>query len=249
MVGVAQHWFTIVNQIYDSITWEQFTRELLQRFSGLAIQNPYEQLATMKQVTSIHDYIDDFEYLLSLVPRLPESQALGYFVAGLRDEVKPWVRLHRPQSRLDAMYLAKDIEEMLRPSPGNTSLSRFRYQALGGWPTGPTSGDTRPISMGRYESKGSSVSSFMDKHTPHRPDLGRSLAPRIPETSSFDNTQSGNRNRGVRTLSRNEWEERRKKGLCFRCGQQFGPSHKCPEGKLRILLLGEDETEDEEGEI
>ena len=39
-----------------------------------------------------------------------------------------------------------------------------------------------------------------------------------------------------------EWEERKKKGLCFRCGQQFGPTHKCPEGSLRILLLGEDET-------
>ena len=83
MVGVAQHWFTIVNQIYESLSWEQLTRELLQRFSGLEIQNPYEQLATIKQLTSIHDYIDDFEYLLSLVPRLPESQALGYFVAGL----------------------------------------------------------------------------------------------------------------------------------------------------------------------
>lgn len=109
MMGVAQHWFTIVKQIIDSLTWEQFQIELLQRFSGLEIQNPYEQLATIKQGTSIYDYIDNFEYMLSLVPKLPESQSLGYFIAGLKDEVKHWVRLHRPQSRLDAMYLAKDI--------------------------------------------------------------------------------------------------------------------------------------------
>ena len=128
MVGVAQHWFSIVNEIYAPLTWDQFTKELLQRFSGLEIQNPYEQLATLQQVNSIHEYIEDFEYLLSLIPRLPESQALGYFIAGLRDEVKCWVRLHRPQSRLDAKYLAKDVEQMLCPSPINSPQSRFRYQ-------------------------------------------------------------------------------------------------------------------------
>ena len=241
MVGVAQHWFTIVNQIYESLSWEQLTRELLQRFSGLEIQNPYEQLATIKQVTSIHDYIDDFEYLLSLVPRLPESQALGYFVAGLRDEVKRWVRLHRPQSRLDAMYLAKDVEEMIQPSSGNTSLSRFRYQFGSGSPYGQAY-ETRLSPLGR-DQKGPMSPLNSDKGTFQSPDANRSFSSsRIPGVLPFDNPHSGNRNRGVRSLTRTEWEERRKKGLCFRCGQQFGPTHKCPEGSLRILLLGEDET-------
>lgn len=85
-------------------------------------------MSTIKQVDSIHDYIDDFEYLLSLVPRLPESQALGYFLAGLRPEVKRWARLHRPQTRLDAMYLAKDVEEMLHPSENSALTARYRYQ-------------------------------------------------------------------------------------------------------------------------
>ncbi|KAL6531030.1 hypothetical protein OROHE_014512 [Orobanche hederae] len=43
-----------------------------------------------------------------------------------------------------------------------------------------------------------------------------------------------------------EWEERRKKGLCFHC-QLFGPAHKCPEGRLRVLILGDDETMNDEG--
>jgi hypothetical protein len=96
MVGVAQHWFTVISQVRDSLSWSDFKSELLQRFSGLEIQNPYEQLATIKQSDSIYDYIDDFEYLLSLVPRLPETQSLGYFIAGLKDDVKQWVHLHRP---------------------------------------------------------------------------------------------------------------------------------------------------------
>ncbi|KAJ0547247.1 putative retrotransposon gag domain-containing protein [Helianthus annuus] len=72
MVGVAQHWFTVITQVRESLSWADFQSELLQGFSGLEIHNPYEQLATV-QSDSIHDYIDDFEYLMSLVPRLPES--------------------------------------------------------------------------------------------------------------------------------------------------------------------------------
>ncbi|KAD6454822.1 hypothetical protein E3N88_09528 [Mikania micrantha] len=46
------------------------------------------------------------------------------------------------------------------------------------------------------------------------------------------------RDRGIRSLSRIEWEEWRQQ---YRCGQQFGPAHECSEGKLRNLLLGDDE--------
>ncbi|KAD2028400.1 hypothetical protein E3N88_41992 [Mikania micrantha] len=94
-----------------------------ERVNGLEIQNPYEQLATIRQSHSIFDYIDDFEYVLSLVPPLPESQTLGYFIAGLKDDVKQQVRLHRPTSCIDAMYLAKDVELMLRPSDSNCNNS------------------------------------------------------------------------------------------------------------------------------
>lgn len=243
MVGVAQHWFTIVKQVHASLTWDQFQLELLQRFSGLEIQNPFEQLASIKQADSIHDYIDDFEYLLSLVPKLPESQAMGYFVTGLRDEVKRWVRLHRPQSRLDAMYLAKDVEEMLRPSSEAVSQFRFRYHHLGGlgdnskWDRGPLLGQsmlrgTSSVDSGLKGAESPTLSS-----------------PRPVVSTPSDGSQVVHKDRGVRSLSRTEWEDRRKKGLCFRCGQQFGPAHKCPEGKLRVLLLGEDECETNGGNL
>ncbi|MFS7888928.1 putative nucleotidyltransferase, Ribonuclease H [Helianthus anomalus] len=238
MVGVAQHWFTIITQVHDSLTWTEFQGELLQRFSGLEIQNPYEQLANIQQGDSIYDYIDDFEYLLSLVPRLPESQALGYFVAGLRDDMKKWVRLHRPQSRLDAMYLAKDVEQMLRPSSGSGSgpLSRYRYLHRPGLPY--DSSGTGPFSLGRSESRPTVSQKTLDKPILTKPESTRVFPSKPGISSSFDSSQ---RDRGFRSLSRTEWEERRKKGLCFRCVQQYGPAHKCPEGKLRVLLLGDDE--------
>ncbi|KAK1435415.1 hypothetical protein QVD17_01178 [Tagetes erecta] len=246
MIGVAQHWFTIITQVRPSLSWLDFQSELLQRFSGLEIQNPYEQLATIQQSDSIYDYIDDFEYLLSLVPQLPESQALGYFVAGLKADVKQWVRLHRPQSRLDAMYLAKDVELMLRPNSGGLSLSRFRYlNPFGLHSSGLTDG---PSHMGRSEPKEASTAKIADRVFTAPFDVTRSKSTFRPTFPAADGGQAFHRDRGVRSLSRTEWEDRRKKGLCFRCGQQFGPAHKCPEGKLRVLLLGDDEDDPPTGD-
>ncbi|KAD5316960.1 hypothetical protein E3N88_16906 [Mikania micrantha] len=234
MVGVAQHWFTVIRQLRDSISWADFKLELLQRFSGLEIHNPYEQLATIQQGDSILDYLDDFEYLLSLVPSLSESQALGYFIAGLKDDVKKWVRLHRPTSRLDAMYLAKDVEHMLRPASfsGNVSHSRFRNLNQ----TGPFAPDGPPL-LGPTDSKQAQVHRNSEKSFSYRQDSSRSTPP-FKQVFSSSSTNSSNvpRDRGVRSLSRTDWEDRRKKGLCYRCGQQYGPAHKCPEGKLRTCL-------------
>lgn len=128
MGGVVQHWFSIVEEVYESLTWSQLKQELLQRFSGLEIQNPFEQLSTLLQSGSVQKYIEDFEYLLSLVPRQTESQALGYFLGGLRDEIRKKFRPHRPATRLAAMYLAKDIEDMLYPSEFQFSSRRLRSE-------------------------------------------------------------------------------------------------------------------------
>ncbi|MCH81215.1 Ty3/gypsy retrotransposon protein, partial [Trifolium medium] len=56
--------------------------------------------------------------------------------------------------------------------------------------------------------------------------------------------------KGVRSMHNEEMAERRAKGLCFKCGGKFHPTlHKCPECSLRVLLLGEGEAMNEEGEI
>ncbi|KAJ9544404.1 hypothetical protein OSB04_024111 [Centaurea solstitialis] len=190
----------------------------VQRFSGLELQNPYEQLATLHQVTSIHEYIEDFEYLLSLVPRLPESQAVGYFVASLQDEVKRWVHLHRPQTRLDAMYLAKDVEQLLRPSSMSISQSRSRYQNFSNG-SGSTLRSYWKSFVGRPDGKGSGTTTtgLNDKgpistFVPNLFDLLRSTSSsRSPSHSSSNSVSSGIRNPGFRSLSRTEWEDRRKK--------------------------------------
>ncbi|KAD3641653.1 hypothetical protein E3N88_30877 [Mikania micrantha] len=100
------------------------------------------------------------------------------------------------------------------------------------------------IMMGRGEPKSQGVG--MRSNQVLTPAKFDSHSKSTSGSSSVGNTMSCDRN--IRSLSRTEWEERRKKGLCFMCGQLYGPTHRCPEGKLRILLLEEDEEVGEKGE-
>jgi hypothetical protein len=211
MVGVAQHWFTIITQVRPSLSWLEFQSELLQRFSGLEVQNPYEQLATIKQGDSILDYIDDFEYLLSLVPRLPESQALGYFVAGLNEEVRRWVRLHQPQSRLDAMNLARDVVQMLNPDDVSGSSSCFRYYSRSG--SQYSSMMDGLTLLGRHDSLSLQSSDTGTKGVASgSASLRPSFSPKSQSMAAALGGQLFHHDRGSRSLSRTEYEDRRKRG-------------------------------------
>ncbi|MCI33842.1 pentatricopeptide repeat-containing protein, partial [Trifolium medium] len=56
--------------------------------------------------------------------------------------------------------------------------------------------------------------------------------------------------KGVKSFQNDEIAERRAKGLCFKCEGKYHPTlHKCPEKSLRILILGEGEGINEDGEI
>ncbi|RYR62365.1 hypothetical protein Ahy_A04g019863 [Arachis hypogaea] len=61
-------------------------------------------------------------------------------------------------------------------------------------------------------------------------------------------SSSGTRGSGTRRLSDEEWAERQRKGLCFRCGEKWGPTHVCPMKHYKILLI-EEEEENHEAEL
>lgn len=79
------------------------------------LDNPYEELKEMQQGGTVDEYISEFELYSSQCGKLPESQYLGYFIGGLRLEIKNRVRTMRPKNRYHAMQLARDIEVELWP--------------------------------------------------------------------------------------------------------------------------------------
>ncbi|KAK7288441.1 hypothetical protein RIF29_01900 [Crotalaria pallida] len=232
MEGQAVHWFSILLEIDPTISWEKFKVELTERFSGLEIQNPYEELAALKQKGGVQEFISEFEYLAALVPRQPEMQYVGYFLNGLNEEIQSWVRIHNPENQIQAMKLARNVEVALKKGNGRSGysgLGRFNQVTRGPINQGPQT--HKPHSSW---SKPSPWGLSSDKHDRSNP---------VPPKPA------GSPRRGTHNLTAKEWEERRRKGLCFRCAQPFNAGHRCPDPKLRVMLLGEDEELNEEGEI
>lgn len=89
MEGIAIHWFTMVHQLHYDLTWNHFKQELLNRLGGIANCSPYEQLVVLRH----QDNVDEFELIASIIPRESEAIYLGYFMYGLKEEIKNWVRL------------------------------------------------------------------------------------------------------------------------------------------------------------
>ncbi|KAJ1436019.1 Aspartic peptidase domain superfamily [Sesbania bispinosa] len=69
-----------------------------------------------------------------------------------------------------------------------------------------------------------------------------------PKNEMGDKGKTGPRDRGVRHLSYQELLDRRQKGLCFKCGGTYHPSHMCPDKQIRIMIL-EEGNQGNEGEF
>lgn len=64
----------------------------------------YERLTTLRQTGSLEEYIQEFEALVAQVTNTSEEQLLGYFLGGLRHEVRYRIKTHDPQELLMKSY-------------------------------------------------------------------------------------------------------------------------------------------------
>ncbi|GAU35601.1 hypothetical protein TSUD_295370 [Trifolium subterraneum] len=92
MVGSTIHWFNLLLETEDDLSWEKLKCSLIPRYGGRRLENPFEELSTLKQSGSVEDFVEPFELLSSQVGRLPEEQYLGYFMSGLKPQIRKRVR-------------------------------------------------------------------------------------------------------------------------------------------------------------
>lgn len=87
---------------------------MIARYGGRRLENPFEELSTLRQTGSVEEFVEAFELLSSQVGRLPEEQYLGYFMSGLKVQIRRRVRTLNPQNRMQMMRMAKDVEDELK---------------------------------------------------------------------------------------------------------------------------------------
>lgn len=98
MEGNTIHWFTLLRENEEHLTWEKFKQALLLRYGGTIYGNPFEELSVLHQTRTGDEFIEFFELVSAQVPRLTENQYLGYFMGGLRPYIRQRVRSFHPDT-------------------------------------------------------------------------------------------------------------------------------------------------------
>ena len=254
MEGPAVHWFQCIRLRWPDLNWEKLRSELIKRYCGRRSGNIYEQMASLKQMGTVEEYIQEYEKVAAQFSSMPEDQRLGYFMNGLQGEIKRRIRIHEPGDLSRAMQLALDIEDEIVEAQGEGSLIRPSASFLSSGLKG--GGSVGGFGAGRFKdefgSGKSHLSSGPKRAQPVIPSKGVSAGGasvsghysstyQSPAKSSISST-----NREVKQLPYAEYLKRKEEGRCFRCGLKFGPLHKCPQRQLQVLILAEEsETKDE----
>lgn len=251
MEGATIHWFNLLRETEDDLTWLKLKQALIESNGGRQSDNPFEEMKDLQQTGMVDEYITTFEYVSSHVGRLPKEQYLGYFMGGLKTNIRLRVRIMSPRSRVQAMKIARDVETEMRgpllPRVSDGGPRNWKGSGSGGyklsWKTGFGSqynpGSTRMGNgstnyfVGSVQSKTGSSPSNPNGNTNANTSTVRS---RGDEGRRY----GGERNCGLKHLLYSELMERRAQGLCFRCGEKYHPLHQCAEKQLRLVILGDD---------
>nr|GEV84299.1 peroxidase 64 [Tanacetum cinerariifolium] len=109
--GIAQQWHRWYTKVQGSVTRAEFTKALLVRFGPTDYEDPSEALHWLKQSTTMVIYQETFERLSNWVEGLSESFLVGYFIGGLKDEIRLKVKLKKPRRLVEAMGMTRLVEK------------------------------------------------------------------------------------------------------------------------------------------
>lgn len=157
------------------------------------------------------------------------EQAIGMFLKGLQEEIRNRVRALNRISCDHAMDLSRHVSIATNGISVMTTKSRLSSSWSITSPSTPMSTRTFPKS-----------------DTPQPISFNKTLPAIGPPGAKGPVSSSIN---WTLPLSKSDWEERRRLGLCFSYGQKYSPQHKCASGQLRIMLLADDDEVTEDGEM
>lgn len=207
---------------------------MLRKFRSTHWGSLYEQWLATVQTTTVTEYRRKFIETASPLERISEEILLGQFLNGLKEEVKAEVRLLSPLSLEQAMEMALKVEEKNKAvncqkfGLGSVKVGSYTYSAKGFTPsitTNTNSSQNSPLASKSWVSgAGESQASVS--------------VPKYYGTNMEKKWSSE-----VRRLSDKEFQEKRSKGLCFRCDDKWSIGHRCKKRELSVLLMEGDEEE------
>ncbi|PNX88494.1 retrotransposon-related protein, partial [Trifolium pratense] len=240
MEGSTIHFFNSLLEEKPDLTWEDFRSELLERYGGLGEGDVYEKLTDIRQKGTVEEYIQEFERLTAQIPRIPDKQFLGYFLHGLKDEIRGKVRSFiamGPITRSKLFHVTIAVE---RETSGGSGWTR-RNIGLNRNHTG-RSNNTDWVFVKNGQGSGSSVGNGPNVNNGPK---GSTIHARESKGGGGDRRKGGVHDRGFTHISYHDLVDRKQKGLCYKCGGPFHPLHQCPDKQLRVMVLDNEDEEEE----
>jgi len=201
--GKTDVWFEgLVRENESWMDWEEFAQILCRWFGSR--EDSVEEFNKLIQDKSEDDYIERFKELRSLMsalnPYLTESYYVSSFISGLKEDIKPMLKILKLANVLMAFEQDRWQEE------SNNALTRRSR---------PVQRSNTIFNNGRMSNNASST------------------------------VFSPNRMEGEKPHSDSLFEQRKRLGQCFKCGDKYTPGHKCSTKSLH-MIEGVEEEEDEE---
>ena len=94
-------------------TWDTFLTDLFKRFGPSEYRDLWGELSKLVETSTILDYYNGFEDLSTKVTRADEAFLQSCFEFGICAKIRRNFRIHRPTTLLQAVSLAKMIEDKL----------------------------------------------------------------------------------------------------------------------------------------
>ncbi|VFQ67522.1 unnamed protein product, partial [Cuscuta campestris] len=188
--------------------WEELVKILQEQYGPPEYQNPDEYLAAVQQVGTVQEYRVEWARRVARVKNWPDHCLLGIFLNGLKEELRSEVRIHKPQSVYRATSLALEMEKKLQGTKSTRPCS-----------TASSARATYSTNSGRNQSVPDSSAKTSTSHNPTSQNPGSSQSVIPFRSNSWDTTR----------------QERRNKGLCFRCGDPFRPGHRCTTSTFSLM--------------
>ena len=197
----------------------------LLQFRSTSTDTLHEQWLSNRQVGEVDEYRRRFIELLAPLEGVPEEIAMGQFINGLKEEIRAEIRLLGPITLDHAMELAAKIEEKLRIGPSRKHSAQYQ--------TSPFS-KYNPKTLNTFPS--SSYSTSLPISTQNQI---------TPQIKTYTSTNIHHKPGEIRRLTEREVQQKREKGLCFRCDDKWMVGHRCRRKELSVLISQDDEHGEE----
>ncbi|CAJ2666559.1 unnamed protein product [Trifolium pratense] len=219
MEGKALAWYQWWEFSAQNPSWEEFRTAVLKRFQPSMIQSPFELLLSLTQTERIEEYREQFELYAGPLKCTEPAYLKGIFLNGPKDVIRAELKLHPVEKLTELMDYAQRVDEK------NMLLTKGSIE------TGSIGRSTRTFNNSK------TITFEPEKKVQTTQFVVGSC---VGEGNSSKSSEAV-KGQIFKKLTDAELQDRRVKGLCFRCDEKFGPGHRCPSKQLQVLIMAEDD--------